>query len=443
MKNTKHLIQVALATSVAFSLFAACAPTTQNPVTPSQVVTNPGQPSGTAVNTPAKSTLAGTMQAELLAVHEDEALYADAVSAATDTGFSVKALNIPARGDISAMVGTGLSRPVSATAGTALARARLALGRDKAKEARERVRAKLATKREHLQTLRAQFQATGAVTVNEDGTITIDPAKFKATAKAAMEKKKADIEARLAKVKDKLAATKEVAKDKVEKMRRKNNVVRTSEKTSVTNDDGSVTETVKVSFENTRIGLKRNTFIARTTKNGKLVSLDFKLEATHKNFTRTVTRSVVVNADGSRTVSIESITQWTDGRKREMQQQRVIAADGSATGTGTITFTSKDGTTSTRKLSIGVSAAGDVTTESTDEATSTTVTVEENISANASAEVTATVTVQEPGQEPTAAEVSVEAVVEASMEASSEEAEAAAVTETEASSESTEASAAS
>ncbi|PIQ25592.1 hypothetical protein COW64_14660 [bacterium (Candidatus Blackallbacteria) CG18_big_fil_WC_8_21_14_2_50_49_26] len=432
---------------MALSVFAACAPKATVPgavntgttvTTPSGSTTTPSgsttTPSGStttpSTSTPAASTstVASTMQSDLIALHDDEAVYSDASTAAADSGFSTKALNIPvdpAKGEVSA-AGLGLARPVATATGVArpaatlAARARVALAKDKAMEAQARAKAKLMAKKENIATLKAQFQASGAVTVNEDGTITIDPVKFKAEAKAAMQQKKEKIEARVAKVKDKLQAAKEVAKDKAQQMRRKNNIVRTSDKQTVTNEDGSTTEIVKVSFENTKIGLKRDTYISRTTMDGKLVSLDFKLDATATNYTRSVHRTVTVNADGSRTVSVESTTTWKDGRKREVQRQHVVAADGSATGTGTITWTKADGTSTTRNLTFGASAAGEVTSSCMDPATQTTVTVEESASSSASAESTATVTVEAQGSETTAVEVSVEAEVEAEAEGTTE-----------------------
>lgn len=433
MKNAKQLIQMTLATSMALSIFTACAPQAAGPVapnTPSNSVT--GNNSSTGSNTTtgsaaARASSASSLQADLVALHEEEALYNDATTVAADGGFSTQALNIPARGEISA-TNLGLARPAN-TVAAAQARVRRALANDKAKEARARAQSKLKAKKENLATLRAQFKASGAVTVNEDGTITINPEQFKAQAKAAIAKKKEMIEERVAKAKAKLNAGKEVAKDKVEKLRRKNNVVRTSDVDKVTNADGSVTETVKIEFENTRIGLKRNTYLIRTTKDGKLVSRDFKLEVTHKNYTRSVHRTVTVNADGSRNVSIESTTTWSDGRKREVEQQRVIAADGSATGTGTITLTDKDGKTTTRTLTLGVSASGDVTSSAQDPATQTTVTVEEPAATLASTETTATVTVEveatasAPAEE-TATEVNLEAEAEVQAETSGDAAPA-------------------
>lgn len=436
MKNAKQLIQMTLATSMALSIFTACAPQAAGPVapnTPNNAVTgnnnaSTGSNTSTGSSVAATGSSASSLQADLIALHEEEALYNDATTVAADGGFSTQALNIPARGEISATANLGLARPVN-TVAAAQARVRRALANDKAKEARARAQSKLKAKKENLATLRAQFKASGAVTVNEDGTITINPEQFKVQAKAAIAQKKEMIEERVAKAKAKLNAGKEVAKDKVEKLRRKNNVVRTSDVDKVTNADGSVTETVKIEFENTRIGLKRNTYLIRTTKDGKLVSRDFKLEVTHKNYTRSVHRTVTVNADGSRNVSIESTTTWSDGRKREVEQQRVIAADGSATGTGTITLTDKDGKTTTRTLTLGVSASGDVTSSAQDPATQTTVTVEEPAATLASTETTATVTVEVEATasataEETATEVNLEAEAEVQAETSGDAAPA-------------------
>lgn len=448
MKNAKQLIQMTLATSLALSIFTACAPKAAGPVsannptntttgsntsTGSNTTTGTNASTGSSVTTTASSR--STMQADLVALHEEEALYSDASTVAADGGFSVKVLGQDtSRGEISATANLGLGRPANTTV-AAQARVRRALTNDKAKEARQRAQTKLKAKKENLLTLRAQFKASGAVTVNEDGSITINPEQFKIQAKAAIAKKKENIEARIAKVKDKLQAGKAVAQEKIQKLRRKNNTVRTSDVDKVTNADGSVTETVKIEFENTRINLKRNTYLMRTTMNGKLVSLDFKLDVTHKDYTRMVHRTVTVNADGSRNVSIESTTTWNDKRKREVNQERVVAADGSVTGTGTITWTGADGKTTTRNLTVGISAAGDVTSSCADPATSTTVTVEEPATTLASTETTetATVTVEvaatatAPAEE-TAAEVNIEAEAEVQAEATSETAAAPAET---------------
>jgi hypothetical protein len=457
MKNAKHLIQMTLAASMALSVFTACAPKAAGPVSPSNPTTgattgtnvstgtntSTGATTGTNVSTGtstgstatapiATTSTANSMQADLVALHEEEALYADSSAAASDSGFSIKVLGQDTtRGEISA-TNLGLARPVAVAAGAqakARATVRLPLAKDKAMAAQQRAKAQLMVKKENVQALRTQFKASGAVTVNEDGSITIDPVKFKAEAKAAIQMKKEVFQARLDKVKGKLQATKALAQAKIEKLRRKNNTVRTSDVEKVTNDDGSMTETIKVEFENTRTGLKRTTYLARTTKDGKLMSVDFKLDASATNYTRTVNRTVTVNADGSRNVSIESITKWTNGRMREVNQERVVSADGSVTGTGTITITGADGKTMTRNLTLGITAAGDMTTACMDPETQTEVTIEEPAAASASTETTATVTVDVPATsdaaaESVASEVNLEVEAEAQAEANTGDAAA-------------------
>ncbi|GIW22827.1 MAG: hypothetical protein KatS3mg068_1834 [Candidatus Sericytochromatia bacterium] len=73
-----------------------------------------------------------------------------------------------------------------------------------------------------------------SITVNDDGTIIVDPNKLKEELKTTLETRKEMIKKTLEKVGSKLKELKELTKDKVEKLRRKNNIVRNSEKVSVT-----------------------------------------------------------------------------------------------------------------------------------------------------------------------------------------------------------------
>lgn len=219
-----------------------------------------------------------------------------------------------------------------------------------------------------------------SITVNDDGTIIVDPNKLKEELKTTLETRKEMIKKTLEKVGSKLKELKELTKDKVEKLRRKNNIVRNSEKVSVTNEDGSVTETMTIKFENTKLGITRENTVSKTSKDGKVLSIDHSLKATTSAYTKTVTRLVTYNDDGSKTIKLTSVTEWKNGAKSERNEQRIVKSDKTVTGAGTLTVTSANGETKTYNLNVSVSASGEVTSSATDTSTKEEVQISESSS---------------------------------------------------------------
>jgi hypothetical protein len=369
MKSTNKALGVTLALFMSMGALAGC-----QGASPNSTGNQTGANGSTQVKTSAQ------IQSSLAAYHDDEAAFNDTATVANENGFTAKALG-------------PLEKTIQATTSTTVdATATVGLSADtKAKAAAKQKQIK-----ENAAKVKNQLQASGAVTVNTDGTVTVDSAKLKSEVKKLVDNSKAKLKETLSKYKDKLQAKKDVAKATIEKLRRKNNIVRNSDVVEVTNADGSVTKTITVHFENSKLNLTRDVTTARTTKDGKLVSIDYSLEAKGANgYSRSATRSVVVDAAaGTRTVTTQSTTTLPNGTVREVNETRVVNADGSATGTGTVTVTTKDGQTKTYNIGVGVSAGatGEETTTATDTSTNTTVTLDENTDG------TATVVVDEPGE---------------------------------------------
>jgi hypothetical protein len=412
----KKTLGLALSLILTSSL-VACGPQAQSPTTPntpaqSNNTSNNGsninvdgtvQTGNTSGNTQTSTSAKASaeLQAALIAEHESEATYSDTNTVAQSGSFSTQAIGIEGRGEINA---TALLPRVGAAVRTAL----------KPVVRRAATRAAIDTRKDVMkrQTARvkASLEKSDAITVSADGMVTIDAPKLKAEVKAKAEARKNTMEARIASLRAKLQDRKEITQDKLQQLRRKNNVVRTSDTVETPNADGSITKTISVEFKNDRANITRESTLSRTTLDGKLVSSDYSLKMTTQHFTREESRSTTVNADGTRTVNIYAMTTWNDGRKRERHEERVITADGNATGTGTLTLTMKDGTTKTFNIGVNVTATGEVDTVASDPAGTTEVVVDESASGEA------VVTTSEEG---TVAEVTVN--VEAEVEAQAED----------------------
>jgi hypothetical protein len=225
---------------------------------------------------------------------------------------------------------------------------------------------------------------SGAVTRNDDGTVTIDTKKLKESLKNA----------------------KELAKEQVQKLRRKNNVVRTGDVEEVKNDDGSTTKTATVSFENKKTGLTRNIVAVRNlSAAGKLDTASYELTTEGKNFTRNVKRDVTVADDGSKTIEFYSLTTFKDGRKREVNRTVKLDKDGNGTATGTIKLTKKDGTEKVIDINATISKTAGTITIAKDTVAGLEIKSEEKVDG------TTTVTTTEEGK------TSTEVVTEESAEA--------------------------
>lgn len=402
---TKNIISTSLSLMVAASLLAACGPTLNQgtpPNTSTPAVNSSNNTASGSVGVVASSQNSAEMQAAMQTVIADEMAFRDTQTLTADSSFSTQALEVEQEGEVSATLFTGgrlplrearqereeaepAPRPVRTTIALRNALVRSAVRA----ETRTRMEAKAEAQKAMFLEKKAMLEVSGAFTVNADGTLTIDPAKLKAEVKANNEERKAKAKAKLEQVKEKIQALREVAKEKKDKLISKAQAVRTSETEEIENEDGSITKITKVEFKNEKTGVTRNVTSTRTTMDEKLVSAFYTLEATHKNYTRTVERSVEVDAEGQRTVKVTAVTTWQDGRKRERSEERVVAADGSATGGGTMTITRADGTVKTYTYTLGVTSSGDVivngddsgtevTLEGTTESTEVTVVVEED-----------------------------------------------------------------
>ncbi|MFN8673061.1 MAG: hypothetical protein U0457_13405 [Candidatus Sericytochromatia bacterium] len=330
------------------------------------------------------------VQDALLMDSEDEKYLEDSDTslANSDKSFAVKSLlpNAPA-GTERLPLATALATKVEAKAEAREAKSEAKDIKAEAKAEAKAVKADAKAARPRAEIKKA-ILGNGAVTRNENGTLTIDKAKLKENFKA----------------------VKEVAKQEVEKLKRKNNVVRTSDVKEQKNDDGSNTKTATVDFENKRTGVKRDIVNVRTVgADGKLDNATHELTATHKNFDRKVTRTVTANDDGSKKIVFDSVVTWKDGRKREVHRETTLDASGNGSAVGTITITAKDGKVTKRDFTSNITTTGGVKTMVQDPATKATVTVEEKT--DGSAMVTTAVDGEASKTETVA---SVEAKVEAS-----------------------------
>jgi hypothetical protein len=361
MRNTSKTVGITLALFISLGVISGC----QNKGPAS--TDNTGSQTNTTGQTSIKTSV--EVQNSLASYHEDDASFSDSASVADESGLKTKALLGP-------LEGTGPIATAVATKNKVTAAAKAKIVKENAVKAK------------------AKLQASGAVTVNADGTLTVDPAKLKAAIKNAVDASKTKLKARVEKLKDKLALKKDVAKATIQKLKRKNNVARTSDAATETNADGSVTKTLSIHFENPTLKLTRDIIISKTfDKDGKLISIDYSLEAKANNYSRTATRTVTVNADGSRNISTQSTTTWPNGKTREINEERIVNADGSATGSGTIT-TTVNGQTKTINFTSGVTAGAtadagtELTTIATDPATNLSVTIDESADGSASVAVT-------------------------------------------------------
>lgn len=387
--------------SLTLMLLAACGPNTQLPASvnsqnsqTSASGTSAGQTGGSASTSASTST---ALKSDLTAQHEEEALYADAATISdSQTGFATQAVGaaaaINARPRLVAGASAVVEHPVAA-----------------ARDLQLKAKARLAIAAAQRNQLKAHLLAADAVTLNADGTITLDTAAFVKTVNQKLQIDKAALKARIARLDARLALKREIGGDLLKRLYHHDFVVRTSDKTSETNSDGSTTETLKISFENSRLNIHREMIVAKTSLDGKLLKIDYQLSETNPAFERSVNRITTVNADGTRNVLIDAKTTWKDGRSSERHEERLVSADGSATGTGTLTRTAADGTVKTFTLSLNLTADGQLTSNATDASGQTDVVVDEQ------ADGSATVITSENGAE--SAET-VDIAAEASAEAS-------------------------
>jgi len=393
MKNTHKLMSLAVSLLMTGGLLGACAPNTNQPAAPATTPGSPATPvtennsqTGGTVQTQSRASV--ELQSAMQAVVADEVTFSDSQSATSDS-FRTQALEIEQRGEVSATSFLNVDAEVEAEAETSsentrptlretvstdvrpapiavrpAAQAAQAARRELAAQTRQRAEAQAQARKDLAMRQRAALQASGSMTVNADGTVTVDPARLRAAVKNAVEMRREQFLQIKTERREALQNRKELAQAKVQQLRRKNNVVRTSETQEVTNADGSITKIVTVEFHNERTGVKRLVTRSETSLNGRMVSGYYELEATGPNgYSRMVTRSVERLADGGRKVVTTSKTTWGNGRIRERSEERITGANGGATGSGTVSMTQADGTQTTYNYTIGVTASGEVSVE--------------------------------------------------------------------------------
>jgi hypothetical protein len=468
----KRFISTSLSLLVSASVLAACGPTMNQGGTPS--TTTPGNTNNastgtnvsgnvnTGVTTPnatvdsttqttvvAKTESSAELQAAMQSVIADEADFKDSETLSADGSFQTKALEVEQNGEVSATLFTGGKLPLAKNAReemkpaarqetrqetrAVIAKRAIVVRQAIKADTKVRIEAKAAERKDMFLAKKSLLESNGALTVNADGTLTIDPAKLRMTVQANNEMRKAKFKLQVEKVKEKIKDLRELAQDKKQKLINKAQAVRTSTTEEIQNDDGSITTITKVEFKNETTGATRQVTSTRTTLDDKLVSAFYTLEASHKNYTRTVERNVEVNADGGRSISSKSTTTWSNGKKRERSEERVVAADGTATGGGSITITRADGTVKTYTYSLNIATSGevivnsddasndsaDVTVEGSTNDSDVTVVVEEN---GETTEVDVDLSVTDSESVATDTEVTAETETEASAEDEASEA---------------------
>ncbi len=297
--------------------------------------------SGTSAS--AQATSVTNAKDAMTAYNDDEATFSDSESVSADS-FKTKAMD-----EIHALTSGNptLTAGTSATTTTTATNTTTGVATTTTNPSRGRVRKDLIS--------------SGAVVLNADGTVTVDPVKF------AAEKDK---------LRSKLSAVRVILKDKLQTLRRKNNVVRTSDVETKDNGDGTTTKTTNIEFKNDKANITRENVFSVTTNtaDGKVVGREHSLKITHNLYSRTSTRIVTIDATtGAKKVVTDSTTTWKDGRKRVAHEERNLDATGAGTGTGTITITSKDGKVTTYNLSSKITADVAVSATTTDPASNSAV----------------------------------------------------------------------
>jgi hypothetical protein len=154
---------------------------------------------------------------------------------------------------------------------------------------------------------------------------------------------------------------KELLNDQVGKLKRKDVSVHTSDEIAAVNEDGTTSKLMVIKFQNKNDSNTRENKIIKTLgAGGELIKLEHYLTVTLNQYSRTYTKIIEYNADGSQTISITSETKWPNGKVRTVTEERTINADGSGTGTATVKVTTPDGQTVTYQVTITISSSGDI-----------------------------------------------------------------------------------
>ena len=426
VKNLSKVINGALTLMV----LAACtsggdlpgktlAPNVQSPAIQNPAIQNPGQqsqvPASNTATLASNDQASAALQSDLSAVHEDEAMFQDAQTVAAADGFSTQMLDSNLEVDAESEVGLQNPLPQRRPALNPIRRVltprqplqRRKLDETQTAKAKANAQQNLNQRMRQMQKNSARMAAAAAIHFNADGTITLDPKLFKTEFHTAMDQKKDQFKMRLNELKPRLKAAHELAADKYKQLKRQNFVVRNSDKESVENEDGSITETMSIEFSNERTGVTRNIWLSKTLMNDIVVKVEFELDEKTPAFDRNATRIVTHHDDGSKTVLIESKTTWKNGKVREVNQERLIDAEGNVSGSGTITITDADGTVTTKDLSVSITPGGEMTTQASEEGSESEVTLQEDAAGDS------TLIVEDEAGETEAVEVDLEAEAEA------------------------------
>ncbi|MNT29675.1 hypothetical protein D3C72_1654280 [compost metagenome] len=178
--------------------------------------------------------------------------------------------------------------------------------------------------------------------------------------------------------------------------------------TTYSEDGKTVTKTMEFEHKN---GTKKQTIVKVYSDNTRenLIEANFHLEQQHKNgMSLVIDRSRVLGEDGSWTIAYKATFTRKDEKVKTVAWTRVEAADGSQTGTGTITrfdgtvvqitFTkSADGVVVTRTIDGAAKVEAVVTQD--EAAVEAEVTVKDQSTAQVTGEATVSVEDAEPSEQ--------------------------------------------
>lgn len=454
MKLAKQRAQTLLSGALSLMVLAACSPTASlngnlsGPQAPQNQASTQNQAAAgsnqaAVANVSAASLL---LQQDLTQVHDDEAAYQDSLSIAAEQGFAIKLLGADAGDELEAITtseteveaesNTEVEADVDSAAPKAtaqvpprpMAKAQLIKKQVikrvvlKPQQARERYQVAKEKLKDNLQDFRRQsskFAAHEAISFSKEGKITLDPRAFFKAYKDLMSDKKMKFEKHLDQAKKQLRDTHELNAGQKQKLKRKNFLIKHSDKVTVTNADGSTTDTYSAEFKHEKTDLYRKTYLAITKMGDQVLVSEFKLETSTPAYDRESTRVATHNSDGTVSILIDSKTSWKNGKTREMHQERLRQADGQVNGTGTIVVTQADGTVKTKTLTITIAKSGDIVSSASEENSPEEVVINESangeatvivenedgtteatsVDLEAEAEVIAETTPQEPAEE--------------------------------------------
>ncbi|MDB5102222.1 MAG: hypothetical protein JWM80_6643 [Cyanobacteria bacterium RYN_339] len=216
--------------------------------------------------------------------------------------------------------------------------------------------------------------ATGAASPTAGADLKAIAAKVKAGGKLSDDEKRAAVKGAAkvkisvdvkAKVQARIKARNEKIAKRLDKLKNQRETMRGKLKAAQFVDNGDGTSTKTISFDDARTlngkTASRKCTIKKTVQTDTKQLVSWHAEFTQTLFgglTRTSTRDKVLQEDGSYLVTFHSELTLADGAKRVADWSKTIDADGAVTGTGTITWTGKDGQVQKTK-SITLSGAED------------------------------------------------------------------------------------